>query len=1311
MNNTKRIIKYFFLFIFFIIVGLVFFITRTPYVSNKLKSMIIPEFEAVSGKRITLQKIYINIMPLFVEAKGLNVFDNDGTQILSASKVKGYIDVIKLLERNVSIQRLILKDPKISSSRSQIEEIIENVTTYSKKGRGTEFKVNVEVEIIECTNGTVLFSDKGTNSSINIKGLYSEATIEEEPRIKMSIKHFDVKKSGWPDIRGDLKALFKLKGDEIEVKSLEIGSYGSRFKGKGFYSKGKSIFKTDMALLVDSVKRFFHLRQKGDGRIAAQGEIKLGRVKSLNDISVNLKLKGDFYLETLMELLKVKERLDGLVDFKGVIKGPLPHISGSAKARLRKGNLFNVDIDDLTCDVSYHDGTLKFENGIASLYNGSAQASSVLNLPGPESLTLNVAFHAIDSDGAFRFIGWNPGVPKGKVDGELFTSGNVFRPDGWFSYMANQQNDENVLGRVRNIQGKYSLKNKALSFTSLLLKTSESNLSATGSVNIAQNTLNMNMQIATKDIADLVLPYYRGVTGRADFSGFVTGTLQNPKISGEVSTSTLSLENYTVDSAVVLFSYEKNLLDIQKAVFSSPNEQHSISGDISFPEANELFDLAMPRFNLSASIRNADFGRALKVVFKDIPARGSIRADMKISGKNKDIDVSGNASIENAAVYNISFDSASLLFSYRGKDFLLKRGTVKKGSSVLTGEALLTHDKKFSYEASSEKILIKDLGLEYMPDDVVVKLQSHGNGSFENPSINLTAKVIGGSFKGRTIGSGTVEFIVKDRDISLNAALFDEKMTIIGKGYFDDKLPWNAQITFHPGRYDFIVSAILKDVPEDLQLDLSGQVDMKGDRRNITVYATIKHLLLSLFEQTFSNESDIHFSMHNKKISFTALTIKSGSTSFRLKGGLEIGKEYDIFLDGSSALAPLKGLSRKIGYLQGHGDFVITVKGKWDNPDLKGGMNVENASFALRDHPSYIRSINGYLTIDENRITLKNLTGKIGGGNITISGIVYLKKFRFKSFYGDIKLDNITTFISRKFHVNFGGNLLYRGTLEAQTITGDIRIKRAKYEESINLKSLIIATKTKEIPKAELSALEKTTLNIQITGSKNISIDNNIARAPIKVDLLLRGTLSSPVLFGRIESKEGYAYFRNNEFRIISASADFADPSRTNPFINLSAETIVEGYKINLYLEGLMENLELSLSSDPHLDEEDILALLTVGYIGDRTQTAQDTLGTGIIAGVAQEVLEERMRNIIGLDRFYIDTYVSKTKSTVIPRVTVSKRIVGDKFIVTYAAPLGHTEEQMLKLEYFVDRRTSLMGVWDEYGGIGGDIKFRFEFK
>ncbi len=1335
--SWKRLRTVLYLLIFTVIIGLVIFFLRGPYISNTLKRIILPELEAASGKRVLAQKIYINIFPLFIEARGLKVFDEDGNRIVTASRIKGYVELPGLLTRHLSIRRLVIKGTEISTNREQLDEIIKSIKTYLEKERKTTFKVKIKV--IEVINGAVSLRDNDLKGMVNIKGLAGELIMSAKARLKASIKELVVERERWPVIKCDVNASIILTDDKVEIKRLEVGSYGFMFKGEGFYSGGKGILKTKIALIVDTVKHIFNLRQRGDGKIYAKGEIRLEgiqhsafSIQRLKNIFVDLELSGDFYLQALMELLKVKKKVEGLVDFQGKVIGHLSNISGKAKARLKKGNLFGVDIDSLSCEVFYSDRVMKIENGAALLYNGKAQADATLNLPGAEFFTLNVRFNSIDSSAILKLIGWEPGIPAGKVDGELATSGSAFNPGGWFVYNSQQSivnsqsisrlttldsrlSTNNVLNRIKDIKGNYSVRGDILSLSNIQLHTSLSNLYVNGIINLANKTLNLKNRLYTDDVSDFTLPYYKGAKGRGEFSGEIAGSFDNPKISGRANISDVSIEGYRSEGITSDFSYEKNLLDVHESVFRSPGEEHILKGKISFPEAKELFDFSMPVYNLMASLKNAEFGQTVQIFYKGFSAKGRLNADIKIKGKDKDVDISGNAFIEKASLYKIPFDSASIAFSYANKELYLKKVTIMKGKSILTAEGNILPDERFSYRASSEKLLMRDTGLDRMPDDAVLSLQSEGHGTFENPAITLSAKVIGGTFKGRNMGSGTISAAISNRDISLNAALFNEKMRLMGNGHLDDKLPWSAELYIQPGRYDFIVSSLLKDVPEDLQLDLEGRIKMKGDRKRITASANINHLSLSLFGQTFSNDSNINVLVNNRELSLTRFIIKSGTTSFRLRGGIEIGKEYDILLDGSSSLSPLKGLSKKIGYLKGDTNFVFSIRGKWERPEINGGMDVSNASFGLRDYPTYISSINGYLYIDGDRIVVQKLFGKIGGGNVNISGLVYLKAFRIKRFYLEVNLDNITTSISKDFNINFSGGLLYKGTLDAQGITGDIKINRARYKEMIEWRTWLLTAKAKEKPRAEVSVFERAELNIRISGGDNISIDNNIARAPVRGDLILKGSISSPVLFGRLESTEGYVYFRNNEFRIIFASADFTDPNRTKPVLNLTAETVIKGYDIRLNLEGQMEHFNLSLSSDPHLEEVDILALLTTGQIGKQLKGLEGGIGAGeatsFLTGKVQDVLEERLKTITGLDRFQVEPYVSKTTATVGPMVTVSKRLIGDKLFVTYATLLGTTEEQVLKLEYLLNKNISLIGIRDEKGSIGGDVKFRFEFK
>jgi hypothetical protein len=1325
-KNRKRLKKILYFLFFAIVAGIIIFISRGPYISNSLKRLILPELETALKQKVIAKKIYVNIFPFFVEAKDLKVFDENGKRITYAKRVKGYIEPLKLFSKRISIRRLVIKEPVISTDRERIKDLIKNFKAYLETESKLPFKVKIKA--VEVSDGVVSLRDEGLKSLICISGLKSEVILGKDPRLKMSVKQFDMTKEGLPELTGNINTSLVIRNNEIEIKDLSIGSYGSEFKGSGLYSGGKLTFKIDTDLLIDSLKRLLNLKERKEGKISAKGEIRIEGLKPAalslgqwKDIFIDLQLKGDFYIQTLMEILKVKEKVKGLVDFDGRIKGRLSDISGVAKARLQKGNLFGVEIDSLGCDVTYQNSVIKFNNGNADLYNGKAKANASLTLPHVENFNLNVNFQSIDSKAVLKLIGWEPEIPAGKVEGELITSGREFQPSGWFVYNAKgkeHQAFENVLNRIKNIKGTYSLKDGLLSLSGLQLSTPLSDLKVEGSVYIKKKLLDLKGILYAKEVSDLTLPYYNKLKGAGNFSGKIAGTFDNPEISGRIEISNASLERYKTGSITSDLSYNKNLLNIHELIFTSPGEEHLLKGKIKFPEAKELFEFSKAIYEMNASIKNADLKRIIQIFEKDLPISGRINADFKIGGKGKDIEITGNSRLEDTVIYKIPVGLASTSFSYINKELYFKNVMVKQGSSVITAEGRVSPNDRFSFRVSSDKILFKDFGLKKAPENASISIQSEGQGTFQAPTITLNGKVYGGIFQGKSLGNGTIYMTIKNRDISLKTSLFDENVNLTGKGNLSDPFPWTAELNIKSGRYDFLLGLLVKKVPEEMLFNLGGHVAMRGDRKNISALADIDHLSIVLFGNTFSNKSNFTMQINNRRLSFPAFTLKNGNTSFvRMRGGLEIGKEYDIHFEGRSSLSPLKVLSEKVDLLTGEADFAFSLIGKWEDPDIKGDIKISNASFGLKGNYPRISSINGNAYVDEDKFIVKKLTGRIGGGDINISGFANLKGFLIKRFYFESDFNNVTVSLLKDTDINFNGSLIYKGTPESQGINGDIKIKNAEYRENIDWKSLLLKAKEKEIPKGKVSNFENAELNISIQGEENIYIDNNITRTSLRADVILKGTILHPVVFGRLESIDGIFYFRNNEFNILHASADFADPNRLNPVIDISAETNKAGYRINLNLEGQIEHFNLTLSSDPPLDEMDILSLLTVGNIGTQMKGLEGGIGAGeatsFLSGALQSVYEERLRTVTGLDRIQIDPSISKATGTVETRVTVSKRILDKRLSVTYSSALGSgtTEEDIIKLEYLLDRNISLIGIRDERGSVGGDIKFRFEFK
>ncbi|MFZ6008418.1 MAG: translocation/assembly module TamB domain-containing protein [Nitrospirota bacterium] len=1346
----KRIIS---IAILAILLGISFYALRGPNISNALKKVILPELELMTGRKFITQKIYINIFPLFVEMKDVKAFDDNGNRIFSAERVKGYVGISGLLRKEIVLRRLVIKGPVIQSDRGQVEEIAQNVKKYLAEESKMPFKVIIKS--VDIGNGVLSLQDK--DYKLLAEGMNAEITISRTPRFRISAHGISVMKEGFPEFTSMLEMFFFLKEGEVDLKSLRILSHGSEIKTSGTFGTEKlsGEFGTEINLLTESIKRVFGLKNRGDGKVVAHGSLRIDGLKTgqkiwTNKVFMDLKIKGDLFLETLMELLSVKETLKGYLNFEGKLNGYLNDLQGNAKARLENGNLFDVEIDSLNCNVSYKDGTMKFTDGSARLYKGTAHVEATIQLPVVNYYTLKVGVKDVSSKGLFKLIRWDPHIPEGRVSGEIESAGSEFNPHGNFYYSnlyyIGVPKDRDILDRVKKIESEFSMKGDEIYFPEMFISTDKSSILTSGTVDLKKNTLSFAGNGATDDVKEFSSPYFTALSGPGKFNCSVSGTFKDPVIDlkfasnntifsiGELGIpDVLKKRVINFDRADAEMIYRKNLLTVKNITASTAKEEYRASGSVYFKKALELFELREPDYDLNISARNIDI-KALSDTFQDAPTfAGNMDADFRLYGKPYDIRASGDVHAKRLSLQALqnkySVDSADGKVSYAKREFSFGSLRIKRGTSTLNANGILTLDKRFSFAARGQNVKAVDI----IPNDsngsnslsrlksskiletiLLTDTDIKGEGTFENPKIELKSSINGGSYKGHSVGKGMLKGILIDKHAEIAAEFLNGRMSIKGNADLTEKLPWSATVELQTARYDFIAAGFLKDIPEDLLLNLTGNIKAYGDKDHINAIATINRVHLYLYGIGFTNSSDIIARLEDRKLSIGALSMKGDTTEFKLSGNMTIGKSYDLLLEGSSSLAPLKAISKTIDVVKGNASFVFSVSGDWEKPKINGGMDVSSGTLGFKDISYRLTSIAAYIYIDEDRIAIERANGKLSGGDVSISGTAFLDRFSIKRFFLESRLHNITASVSKDFWVSFDGNIYYRGTMDIQTLMGDIAIKKAKYSERIEWKSWLLKARPKERPRVEVTKLDKTNLNIRVSGT-NLFIDNNVARALMKMDILLRGSIGQPILLGKVEAKEGIVYFRNNEFKVLKASVDFANPNQVNPYFDIAAETRVRNYNIRLNLDGYIEQFNLSLSSSPALDETDIFSLLTVGQMGKHLKGLEGGIGAGeatsFITGKLQDVFEERLKTITGFDRVQIDPYISKSTGTVTPRVTIAKRLLGDKLYVTYSTAVGTGEEQVLKLEYTLGKNTSLIGLRDERGGIGGDIKFRFEFK
>ena len=183
----------------------------------------------------------------------------------------------------------------------------------------------------------------------------------------------------------------------------------------------------------------------------------------------------------------------------------------------------------------------------------------------------------------------------------------------------------------------------------------------------------------------------------------------------------------------------------------------------------------------------------------------------------------------------------------------------------------------------------------------------------------------------------------------------------------------------------------------------------------------------------------------------------------------------------------------------------------------------------------------------------------------------------------------------------------------------------------------------------------------------------------------------------------------------MNAAVEFVDPRRIQPVMDVRAEARIQSYVVEMSPHGDPGPVLARAQFEPPLSEFDILSLLTVGQV-PKTIAGRET---GVAAGEAvsfltgrmQDVVEERVRRIAGIDRFQIDPYAT------------TSRHCGGAARDRREAPAGRPAvRDVLRVdrdERGADHPARVppdgpdlpRGRGDETGQVGGDVRFRFRFK
>jgi translocation and assembly module TamB len=205
----------------------------------------------------------------------------------------------------------------------------------------------------------------------------------------------------------------------------------------------------------------------------------------------------------------------------------------------------------------------------------------------------------------------------------------------------------------------------------------------------------------------------------------------------------------------------------------------------------------------------------------------------------------------------------------------------------------------------------------------------------------------------------------------------------------------------------------------------------------------------------------------------------------------------------------------------------------------------------------------------------------------------------------------------------------------------------------------------------------------------------------------------NPVILGRITLTNGEIFFLGKRYELAGGTIAFNNPVRTQPELDLNVATQVEQYNVTLHLEGTLERLRTSYTSDPALAPLDIINLIAFGQTTAEQQSA--SAGSSATSG-AESVIANglsgqatgRIANAVGLSQLTIDPLAGSSNDPG-AQIAIQQRVTGN-LLLTFSTDVTSTQASAVQLQYQIDPKWQISVIRDVNGGYGIDLRLHKSF-
>ncbi|MGI8787897.1 MAG: translocation/assembly module TamB domain-containing protein [Pyrinomonadaceae bacterium] len=1256
----------------------------------------------------------------------------------------GNVKARKFSSQDVEILDLLARNVKINSDFDKTNVAAPNVRAGLINAQGATLKgVNA---------GNVKVTNRGSETNASVGNLQAATLETKDARLRnLTARNVNLKNSG---AATDIKAA-QAQADSLDASGARIGNLNAsnvdaQIRGGEtiIYSNNLQIAKveTDAAILgslnIAGVR--LTIRQ---GRIeATSGDIDAGSIRL-----TNLTIDGGGSVENVKIYKPV------------FVLEPSGRYRASADMSLGGGVLGSVKLGAARASVVAENDQIALNNLTADVMDGKIDGNAVIALNERRRSTVNADFSDLDLSKLLALQGGRVVPIEGKTTGKAnltFAGTNFKTASGTLTadFAANAGTEERGLVPVNGRLG-LTATNGLFNIDYAKLNTEKSAFDATGKFDLNGYNSNLDLALNSTDASEIeriirvldVSPelvarlddYQAQFAGNLNFKGTLTGNLQNPTIEGRASVDSLILRKRDVGSLATNISVSPETVELRDGKLQERGGGN-LAFNVSIPGAGAN------NISVQATLDKINTGNllaALPVDFfpeqiRDLKAETS--GTLNISGIPNNLQGEANISSGKGTINNQPFDGFDLKATFAGTLINLENFKARFGDGFLQAKGTYdSNQKNFNFDVAGKNIEFARVR-PFIPNNQ--------NLPDINGTIDLTAKAVGNasdartydinfngagrnvSFNGNTVGA--ITFAGKTENEQLNANVTvnfeNQPQTILASiNFADENLPFKAETIFDNTDLTPFIALVRPTDSGDVSIAgrATGRVFVQGNlygtkadgtrgftTDNLSGAADFNQLALQIGETPLVASEPVSVKFNSKEVVVGSAKFSGGGTNIVVAGTKALTDDgvNNLTVDGRINLSVFNFISKNT-FFAGLANVSVRLQGVNKTAKLNGEATLENASVAtfIGADRFNLDRIRGRIIFNSDQVQIDRLNAFLGGGKIAASGGATLSGLALQSFRFDVSGNNITAPLPPGFVTTGDAEIELSGVRREgelnSLIAGTFYAKRSIYTKDIDLADFINGRREGSLAEGSSgssgSFLGTPKLDIRIEGRDALVVRNNIADLTASASLRILGDTEYPQISGRITANSGTILFRKERYEVQRGTLEFPPNTSIEPYINLQAETEIQGYQVIVNLVGELtntDNLNATVRSNPALPQADVVSLITTGNLAN-TDTGIPTLASSGINTAAEILTDEFINNplskatdkLFGLNRFAIDPTISGERLNPSARLTVGRQI-NRNLLITYSTNLSEDQNQVLALEYRVSNRLSFVAQYEQ---------------